>query len=396
MDTKAITIDRNVLKYVIYDDTVTGSSFAAITRAYVRGSFEIPCQIEGYKVVKIAKHAFASCEALTSVVIPVGVTSVGIAAFQDCNNLTSVSIPPSVTEIGRSAFASCSSLMNVTIPFNVMTIGAYAFSRCHNLTSVTIPNSVTSIECGVFYDCCGLTSVTIPSGVINIEANAFSGCRRLTNVAISAGVTRIGTEAFKGCSDMTSVTIPSSITSIGYDAFSGCNRLTSVHISDLAKWCDISFDGRNANPLSFATELYLNDEKVKTLIIPEGVTSIKKYAFSGCSSLTSVVILDGMMNIGEGAFVDCANLIDVLICSTSCDKFSVGAFNHCTRLKDIRFVDRKTGVVRSKAVSALGYDQTGRSDDYYDDPCPDWGEESGWNDLYGRGVEVSDIIDVGD
>lgn len=75
-------------------------------------------------------------KSLTSVVIPEGVTSIGVAAFENCNSLTSVVIPESVTSIGDSAF-----------------------SNCTGLTNVVIPKNVTNLEDSVFYES-GLESIT--------------------------------------------------------------------------------------------------------------------------------------------------------------------------------------------------------------------------------------------
>ena len=42
-----------------------------------------------------------------------------------------------------------------------------------------------------------------------------------------------------------------------------------------------------------------------------------------------------------------------------------------------------------------GWDHPDDFDDPYDD-VPDWGEESGWNDVYGSDVDLSDIIEFRD
>ncbi len=127
-------------------------------------------------------------------------------------------------------------------------------------------------------------------------------------------VTYIGNEAFFRCSGMTSISIPSSVTGIsGDETFYGCYRLTSVIISDLSSWCNVSFGNAYANPLIYAGHLYLNNKKVTKLIIPDDVTNISSYAFSGCSDLTSVTIPNSVCSIGEGAFKGCNGLTSVTI-----------------------------------------------------------------------------------
>ncbi len=54
--------------------------------------------------------AFFYCGSLTRVIIPDGVTSIGMDAFSDCSSLTRVVIPDSVTRIGDDAFYGCDSL----------------------------------------------------------------------------------------------------------------------------------------------------------------------------------------------------------------------------------------------------------------------------------------------
>ncbi|MBM6938895.1 leucine-rich repeat domain-containing protein [Pseudoflavonifractor phocaeensis] len=58
----------------------------------------------------ICNHAFRECTALTSVVIPEGVTEIDWCAFDGCTGLTSVTIPASVTKIGWCAFHDCEHL----------------------------------------------------------------------------------------------------------------------------------------------------------------------------------------------------------------------------------------------------------------------------------------------
>ena len=260
-------------------------------------------------VTSIGSQAFNGCSGLTSVTIPNSVTSIGDFAFSGCSGLTSVTIPNSVTSIGWNAFYGCNGLTSITIPNSVTSIGESAFEGCSGLTSVTIPNSVTSIGSDAFNGCRSLTSVTIPNSVTSIDNYVFGGCSGLTSVTIPNSVTSIGYYAFSGCSGLTSVTIPNSVTSIGDCAFKGCSGLTAVNISDLAAWCSISFYYTEyANPLCCAHHLFLNGTEVKDLVIPNSVTSIGRYAFRGCSGLTSVTIPNSVTSIGYQAFEGCSGL----------------------------------------------------------------------------------------
>ena len=206
------------------------------------------------------------------------------------NGIGAITFNNSVTTIGTNAFRSCSSLTSVTIGDSVTTIGEYAFSGCSSLTSVTIPDSVTSI--GQY---------------------AFSSCSNLTSVNIPDSVTTIGSSAFYNCRSLTSVTIPDSVTTIGKYAFEDCSSLTGVYISDIAAWCNISFGSWDSNPLYYARNLYLNNELVTDLIIPDSVTTIGEGAFRYCESLTSVTIPDSVTTIGEDAFYECSSLTGVYI-----------------------------------------------------------------------------------
>ena len=79
------------------------------------------------------------------VVIPDGVTTIGVNAFRWCKTVTSVTIPDSVTHISMGAFEGCSALERLTIPDSVTQIDNQAFHWCERLAEVTIPGSVSVI-----------------------------------------------------------------------------------------------------------------------------------------------------------------------------------------------------------------------------------------------------------
>lgn len=183
---------------------------------------DIPSTIGGTPVIGIGFAAFSSKQ-LTSVTIPVGVTTIGFAAF-DSNQLTSASIPNSVSSIAGTAFGR-NQLTSINIPLGITTISTGAF-QLNQLAGVIIPESVTSIG-DLAFSSNQLTSVTIPSGVTSIGGSAFA-TNQLTNVTIPGSVTSIGNNAFEA-NQLTSLTILSGVTNIGSSSFL-YNQLTTITI----------------------------------------------------------------------------------------------------------------------------------------------------------------------
>ena len=309
-------------------------------------------------VTSIEDYTFRNCVNLTSVTIPDGVTSIGKEAFYSCTNLTSVNIPDSVTSIDPGAFYGCGSLTSITIPDGVTTIGDNTFAACNSLSSVIIPDGVTSIGNEAFDSCAGLTSVTIPNSVTSIGNNAFNHCVSLPSVVIPNNVTSIGELAFYNCTGLTSIIIPDSVTSIGRSAFYGCSGLTSVTIGngvttigdDVFKNCSslAAFYGKYATA---DNRCLVVDGILKCVApvglteytIPDGVTSIGNYAFSGCKNLTSITIPDSVTSIGEWAFYGCNSLTNVTI-GDGVTTIGERAFSSCTSLTDVTIGNNVTTI----------------------------------------------------
>ena len=103
-------------------------------------------------------------------------------------------------EIGEKAFTDCSRLTSLTLPVGITSIGYDAFAYCSGLTSLTLPAGITSIGEYAFYGCSGLTSLNLPAGITEIGESTFSDCSGLTSIYVYAEkVPRIGRYAFEGC-----------------------------------------------------------------------------------------------------------------------------------------------------------------------------------------------------
>ena len=298
----------------------------------LRGGYSVK---EGTRI--ICNHAFFWCSSLSNIVVPNSVISIGDRAFSCCSSLSSIVIPDSVTDIGNDAFSHCSSLSNIVIPDSVTSIGDYAFSGCSSLSNIVIPDSVISIGNGVFSGCLLLEYISIPKSVICLNKNPFSDWKGVLeclspnfiyedDVLFNKDKSKI--VSFRN-QKIESYIIPDSVTSIGDYAFSGCSSLSNIVIPD-----SVTDIGKCA---------FSHCSSLSNIVIPDSVTSIGNDAFSDCSSLSSIVIPDSVTDIGNDAFSHCSYLSNIVIPNSV---ISIGdrAFWDCSFLSNIVISDSVTNI----------------------------------------------------
>ena len=278
----------------------------------------------------ICDSAFWNCSSLTSLTLPSSLQSIGDSAFEDCNSLTSLTLPSSLQSIGDSAFERCSSLTSLTLPSSLQLIGDWAFYDCSSLTSLTLPSSLQSIGGGAFTGCTSLTSLTLPSSLQSIGDSAFRDCSSLTSLTLPSSLQSIGDSAFERCSSLTSLTLPSSLQLIGDWAFYDCSSLTSLTLpSSLQSIGGGALTGCTSLRSVIGNQFYkvigqmlLSSDGTQVIAywgensevtIPEGVQSIEDYAFSCCSSLTSLTLPSSLQSIEYSAFEKCSSLTSLYI-----------------------------------------------------------------------------------
>lgn len=315
--------------------------------------WEDPSNWDG-DVLYAGKHLLYTDSALSgSYSVKEGTLSISAEAFADCTELTSVSVPGSVIFIGEDAFpeqilktqesvylgkhliSADKTAEQFTIADGTLSIRSSAFRNNTALKSIVIPEGVTSIGNHAFFGCSALESVVLPASLTSIGRYAFFGCKALKSLVLPENVVSIGTYAFYQCSALTSVTFGSKIRTIYNGAFNNCTNLKTVQISDLAAWCNIEFGMENSNPLTLdGANLYVGNQVITELVIPEGVTSIGDYAFFG-TNFRSVTIPDSVASIGYAAFSGSA--IERLVLNAALIDYS--AFSNCTSLTSVTFKD---------------------------------------------------------
>ena len=341
---------------------------------------------------EIYNSAFWGCNSIVSVKIVGGVTGIGENAFYGCSSLQSVEIGDSVTSIGDWAFYECTSLTSVEIGDSVTSIGNWAFYECTSLTSVEIGDSVTSIGYGAFYDCSSLTSIEIGDSVTIIDDVAFGGCSSLMSITLPANLVEIVDGAFWNCINLMEVVNNSSLAiEVGSSSYGGVAEYAiDVHSGEsrfvnqddclfysadnfvyLIKYTGdatqiVLPDTYNGLNYGIYDKAFMNCDKIVSITLGKGVTSIGEFAFYGCSSLQSVEIGDSVISIGGAAFYECSSLQTVKI-GDSVTSIGGSVFSYCSSLASI---------VIPGSVTSIGYGAFYRceslTDVYYGGTRDDW------------------------
>ena len=303
----------------------------------------IPSEIDGYTVTTIGDRAFSTNTSITAIFIPDTIISIGARAFYGCTGITEMTIPASVTKIGTQIIYKCDALN--TLNYNSI----YYNSDNTFLLDSSVEKIVfggTAIPANILKNCTTVKNIEIKDNVKSIGNSAFYNCDSLISVIIGNGVTGIGDYAFYDCENLTDVALGSGVKGIGEEAFGNCDSLKNVYITDIVNWCKISFYKKyflGANPLSNGANLYVNGELLTELVIPDEVTSIKDYAFQGCTSIESVTIPDTVTNIGKWSFYECTGLVNIAI-PDSVTSIGEYAFVGCYNIPSIRIPDSVTSI----------------------------------------------------
>ena len=225
-------------------------------------------------------------------------------------------------------------------------------------------SNVTVVPDYAFYNCKDVNSVDCSSVAI-VGVSAFENCENLEVVVLHEGVTSIGENAFKGCDciiyckaerqpetwhenwnpDKCIVLFGEQIAIWDVSVAGLGNVVAECYGGDEYTLC-IHGSGSMKNYSSSKLAIWYNigySEKVKTVVILDGVTSIGEYAFNHCRSLTSITIPDSVTSIGSHAFDNCPSLASITI-PDSVTSIGASAFIHCKGLTSINIPDSVTSI----------------------------------------------------
>ena len=120
------------------------------------------------------------------------------------------------------------------------------------------------------------------------------------------------------------IVVEDGITSVGNYAFYSLNNTTSVSL------------GGKVSSIGFYA--FSNCVSLKSVTIPGSMIYISDCAFEDCTSLASITIPDGVTSIGYNTFADCSSLISITI-PDGVKEIRDCAFENCRSLKNVTIPD---------------------------------------------------------
>ena len=287
----------------------------------------IPEEIEGVAVTGIQGYAFSGCTDLSYVYIPASIKKMQSGVFRGCSKLLRIDVDNTSTsyksiegvlytsdmelyayptgkegssytvETGTKSIWSYAfsgaSIESIVLPHTVTEIGQGAFNGA-KLKSVELPDSVTTVGEGAFSSCKELVSAKLSQNLKSLSYNMFNNCPKLNTVYIGDNTFNIEGRAFYACESLTDVSMPQNLKNLGESAFSYCTSLERLELPT----------GISAIPSGA-----FSSSGIKSLVIPDSVTTITGGAFYGCSKLESLTIPGSVNSIGENAFSNCNALV---------------------------------------------------------------------------------------
>lgn len=339
----------------------------------------------GDSITSIGENAFCACTQLSNIKFGNNLKKINDYAFRYCFNLTSITIPESVTQIGKSAFDVCPKLVEVInhsslniekgskdfggIAYYALKVHTgkseidkkddfifysyentnYLLGYTGNNTILVLPqnynNNPYEIYTYAFANQINIISITIPEGVTNIHDEAFMNSNRLfevinkSSLSIEKGAETFGEiakYAFKVHAGKSEIVNQNNYI---FFADNGTNYLISYIGNDKDIVLPEDYNGQTYEIYSRAFTL----APITNVTIPNTVTNIAEYAFTGSENLTTVTLGDGITQIGKDAFANCPKLTTVNF-GTNLTNISSSAFSNCTLLTDVSLPKSLTNI----------------------------------------------------
>lgn len=216
--------------------------------------------------------------------------------------------------VGSYMFRGMVNLIDLKFPKNVVGLGSYTKNGSYSTWSGYSVSNCPSLE-----------TVTLPSTLLWIGEYSFDACSRLKEIIIPEGVKIMGQYTFNGCQSLKKASLPSTLTdSFTYD---GCT-FTSQYNS-----------GSN----------FADCTNLEEVILPEGLTLLYSYMFSGATSIKHIT-LPSTLKVINSAFNGCSGLLELELPS---GLTQLGSMYGCSSLKSLVIPESVTEVGSFRSCTQL-------------------------------------------
>ena len=290
-------------------------------------------------VMQIGEEAFSDDASITAVLIP-GAVSIADNAFSGCENIKTLIILGNTVSSFENAF-SLLPIERVYCPvgseaeayyegkgIQVYPVSEYASDGefqseiqgagvvitgyTGTETLVQIPSAIRGLPVvavgeRAFYENQTILSVIVPEGVASIGKHAFFGCRALESVILPGSITKIGDYAFQNARNIKAIDLSRNLRSLGENPFLNCALLSNVTGLEENPYYAFS-EGMISDVRQGKIVSYLTNMRHDHVVIPKGITSVGKYAFSYAQTLSSVTFSASVLEIEDFAFYECPSL----------------------------------------------------------------------------------------
>ncbi|MBQ8764294.1 MAG: leucine-rich repeat protein [Clostridia bacterium] len=342
-----------------------------------RKVFEIPEGVE-----TIGDDSFKNCKSIRKVILPTTTKTIENGAFTSATNLDEVVLNEGLTTV-LGGFGG-SGIRTIRFPESVTKVSGLASTK---LRYIVVPEGVTKMP--HLFDCKYLVSLYIPDSVLEFDHQDFDYTNVLTDIYY--GGTKEEFENIIRCdcnpSSPELCRQPEKFATIHYNHTHTLDRYYVVKaatpdskgVADHACVCGYSvreeyeyepnskiqgFCGHGLTwDFDFATGAlkisgygdvwdywditefpwYGIKDLIKSVELPEGITSISGYAFENCSNLSELIIPKNLISIGEYAFSGCTGLVDLSL-GKKLQTIGDYAFNDCTSIEKVDLHENITSI----------------------------------------------------
>lgn len=251
-------------------------------------------------IVYINSSAFGSCTSLEEIEFAPTTSYIYSSAFYGCSKLTSISLPKALTRLSECCFQSCTALNHVDFGEckNNVTVYYYVFQNCPKLTALHLNEASLTATYNTSYSTNWYGAVTelyytseIALCRSNFTPYQYGADYLTTYWSHHPFYNRIG-KIYLNNEEITALELPDMITSIGQGCFYNCSNISTISLNKV----------KEIGACAFARS------SIQAVFTTDALEKINQSAFGGCTSLISFDFKIGLTNISADAFYNCTKL----------------------------------------------------------------------------------------